>query len=166
MRISVIGTGYVGLVTGVCLAERGHSVLCVDVDPDKVAMINAAHAPIHEPGLPGLLRRHGQVRCVSRYPEPALVHYLTMGWREGLTPHPLFDGVWYRREYPEILALGAEPLTHFLAEGGDNFPDFAKGTNRLETGLLDLDAFTDYLRASEGQGASLAPEAARIIKVQ
>lgn len=55
---------------------------------------------------------------------------------------------------------------NFLAEGGDNFPDFAKGTNRLETGLLDLDAFTDFLRASEGQGASLAPEAARIIKVQ
>ncbi len=55
---------------------------------------------------------------------------------------------------------------NFLAEGGDNFPDFAKGTNRLETGLLDLDAFTDYLRANEGQGAALAPAAPRIIKVQ
>jgi 5'-nucleotidase len=55
---------------------------------------------------------------------------------------------------------------NFLAEGGDNFPDFAKGTNRLETGMLDLDAFTEYLRASEGQGASLAPAAPRIIKVQ
>ncbi|SFB99146.1 bifunctional metallophosphatase/5'-nucleotidase [Massilia yuzhufengensis] len=55
---------------------------------------------------------------------------------------------------------------NFLAEGGDNFPEFAKGTNRLETGMLDLDAFTDYLRASEGQGASLAPAAPRIIKAQ
>ena len=55
---------------------------------------------------------------------------------------------------------------NFLAEGGDNFPDFAKGRNRLETGMLDLDAFTDYLRASEGQGAALAPAAPRIIKVQ
>lgn len=55
---------------------------------------------------------------------------------------------------------------NFLAEGGDNFPDFAKGSNRLETGLLDLDAFTDYLRANEGQGAALAPAAPRIIKVQ
>jgi len=55
---------------------------------------------------------------------------------------------------------------NFLAEGGDNFPDFAKGSNRLETGLMDLDAFTEYLRANEGQGASLAPSAPRIIKVQ
>jgi 5'-nucleotidase len=55
---------------------------------------------------------------------------------------------------------------NFLAEGGDNFPEFAKGSNRLETGLLDLDAFTEYLRNSEGQGASLAPPAARIIKAQ
>jgi UDPglucose 6-dehydrogenase/GDP-mannose 6-dehydrogenase len=58
MKISVVGTGYVGLVSGACLAERGHSVLCIDVDPDKVAMINAARAPIHEHGLPGLLLRH------------------------------------------------------------------------------------------------------------
>ena len=55
---------------------------------------------------------------------------------------------------------------NFLAEGGDNFPEFAKGSNRRETGLLDLDAFTDHLRAIEGQGASLAPAAPRIIKAQ
>lgn len=55
---------------------------------------------------------------------------------------------------------------NFLAEGGDNFPEFAKGTNRLETGLLDLDAFTEYLRRSEGQGAALAPGAPRIIKAE
>ncbi|MFC0251197.1 bifunctional metallophosphatase/5'-nucleotidase [Massilia consociata] len=54
----------------------------------------------------------------------------------------------------------------FLAEGGDNFPEFAKGSNRLETGLLDLDAFTEYLRNIEGQGASLAPAAPRIMKAQ
>jgi UDPglucose 6-dehydrogenase/GDP-mannose 6-dehydrogenase len=58
MKISVVGTGYVGLVTGACLAERGHAVLCIDVDPDKVATINAARAPIHEQGLPELLLRH------------------------------------------------------------------------------------------------------------
>lgn len=57
-------------------------------------------------------------------------------------------------------------VNNFLAEGGDNFPEFAKGTKRLETGLLDLDAFTDYLKKHEGQGAALAPAAARIVKVQ
>lgn len=58
MEISIIGTGYVGLVTGACLAEHGHAVTCVDVNPAKVAMITAAKAPIHEHGLPELLQRH------------------------------------------------------------------------------------------------------------
>lgn len=58
MKISVVGAGYVGLVTGACLAERGHDVICVDVDPRKVEMINSAHAPIHESGLPELLQRN------------------------------------------------------------------------------------------------------------
>jgi UDPglucose 6-dehydrogenase len=58
MRISVIGTGYVGLVSGVCLAELGHEVVCVDVDPDKVAQIRAGIPPIYEKRLPALLNRH------------------------------------------------------------------------------------------------------------
>ncbi len=58
MKVSIIGTGYVGLVTGACLAEVGHEVICVDVDPRKVDMINSAEAPIHERGLPELLKRN------------------------------------------------------------------------------------------------------------
>ena len=42
MKVSIVGTGYVGLVTGACLAECGHDVICVDVDPRKVEMINSA----------------------------------------------------------------------------------------------------------------------------
>jgi 5'-nucleotidase len=72
-----------------------------------------------------------------------------------LNGKPLDDGKTYR-----IVA------NNFLAEGGDNFPEFAKGTNRLETGLLDLDAFTEYLRNTEGQGAALAPSAPRITKAK
>jgi UDPglucose 6-dehydrogenase len=58
MRISIVGTGYVGLVTGVCLAAQGHQVACIDLDRRKVDRINAAEAPIHETGLPELLQRH------------------------------------------------------------------------------------------------------------
>ncbi|OAF19345.1 UDP-glucose dehydrogenase family protein [Bradyrhizobium neotropicale] len=58
MKISIIGTGYVGLVTGACLAECGHDVTCVDVDPGKVEMINSARSPIHEKGLSELMERH------------------------------------------------------------------------------------------------------------
>ena len=57
MRISIVGTGYVGLVTGACLADHGHDVTCVDVDPEKVDWINSKRAPIHEDGLPELLER-------------------------------------------------------------------------------------------------------------
>ena len=58
MRISIVGTGYVGLVSGACLADCGHDVTCVDLDAAKVAMINAAQPTIHERGLPELLARN------------------------------------------------------------------------------------------------------------
>ena len=58
MNISIIGTGYVGLVTGACLAAKGHQVICVDVDPARVAALNAARSPIFEVDLEDLLRRH------------------------------------------------------------------------------------------------------------
>jgi len=51
MKITVIGTGYVGLVSGVCYAEIGHQVICVDKDPRKIDMLNAGGIPIYEPGL-------------------------------------------------------------------------------------------------------------------
>jgi UDPglucose 6-dehydrogenase/GDP-mannose 6-dehydrogenase len=55
MKVSIVGTGYVGLVTGACLAEAGHEVTCVDTSPERVAMVNEARPPFHEPGLPELL---------------------------------------------------------------------------------------------------------------
>ncbi len=58
MKVSIIGTGYVGLVTGACFAEVGHEVVCVDVDSDKVERINRAETPIYEVGLEALLQRH------------------------------------------------------------------------------------------------------------
>lgn len=58
MKVSIIGTGYVGLVTGACLAEVGHEVTCVDIDRDKVERINRGETPIYEVDLETLLRRH------------------------------------------------------------------------------------------------------------
>lgn len=57
MRLSIVGAGYVGLVTGVCLAEKGHDVVCVEADAGKVDMIRRGEPPIHEEGLPEMLRR-------------------------------------------------------------------------------------------------------------
>jgi UDPglucose 6-dehydrogenase len=58
MKITVIGTGYVGLVTGTCLAEVGNEVLCVDVDERKIGILNAGGIPIYEPGLDDMVRRN------------------------------------------------------------------------------------------------------------
>jgi UDPglucose 6-dehydrogenase len=57
VRISILGVGYVGLVTGACFADVGHVVTCVDVDPNRVAAINRGECPIFEKGLPELLAR-------------------------------------------------------------------------------------------------------------
>ena len=58
MRIAMIGTGYVGLVSGVCFSDFGHNVVCVDVNPDKIAMLRAGQVPIYEPGLDQVLKRN------------------------------------------------------------------------------------------------------------
>src|SRR5947208_12308938 len=54
----MIGTGYVGLLTGTCLAEVGNDVLCLDVDPKKIETLNGGGVPIHEPGLEPMIRRN------------------------------------------------------------------------------------------------------------
>ncbi len=57
MRVTVIGTGYVGLVTGACLADVGNDVLCIDVDAAKIERLKRGEIPIHEPGLDTVVLR-------------------------------------------------------------------------------------------------------------
>ncbi|NLP62379.1 UDP-glucose dehydrogenase family protein [Paraburkholderia sacchari] len=65
MKITIIGTGYVGLVTGACLAEIGHDVFCLDVDPRKIDILNGGGVPIHEPGLLELIERNRKARRIT-----------------------------------------------------------------------------------------------------
>jgi UDPglucose 6-dehydrogenase len=58
MKITVVGAGYVGLVTGACLAEMGNHVVCLDVDPRKIEMLKRGEVPIHEPGLDAVVQRN------------------------------------------------------------------------------------------------------------
>lgn len=58
MKVTVVGTGYVGLVTGACLAEMGNHVVCLDVDESKIRALDAGRLPIHEPGLKEIVERN------------------------------------------------------------------------------------------------------------
>ena len=58
MKVTVVGTGYVGLVSGTCLAEVGNDVLCLDVDPEKIRILQEGGIPIYEPGLLDMVRRN------------------------------------------------------------------------------------------------------------
>jgi UDPglucose 6-dehydrogenase len=65
MRISVFGTGYVGLVTGVCFAEMGNDVICADVDQNKIDMLNRGESPIYEPGLDDLIENNQKAKRIQ-----------------------------------------------------------------------------------------------------
>lgn len=65
MQITVVGTGYVGLVTGTCLADMGNNVVCYDVDAEKIAALEQGTVPIYEPGLTELVRRNVRDRRLS-----------------------------------------------------------------------------------------------------
>src|SRR5450631_515364 len=58
MKITIFGSGYVGLVTGACLADAGNHVVCVDIDVQKTARLKRGEIPIHEPGLESVVRRN------------------------------------------------------------------------------------------------------------
>lgn len=90
MKVSIVGTGYVGLVTGVCFSELGHSVVCVDVDEERVKKINAGIPPIYEENLEEMLGRSinvGRVRAMVDLREAVLdseVSFISVGTPSGL----------------------------------------------------------------------------------
>ena len=72
MKIAVIGSGYVGLVAGACLAESGNDVVCADIDEEKIARLNDGDVLIHEPGLTPLIASNleaGRLRFTTDVPE-------------------------------------------------------------------------------------------------
>ena len=71
MRVAMIGTGYVGLVSGACFADFGHEVICVDKDTGKIAALEKGEVPIYEPGLNDLVaanRRAGRLKFTNDLP--------------------------------------------------------------------------------------------------
>lgn len=89
MKITVIGSGYVGLVSGACLAELGNDVLCLDVDPRKIAILNSGGVPIYEPGLEDVIKDNvaaGRLRFTTDVAESVahgLVQMIAVGTPSG-----------------------------------------------------------------------------------
>ncbi len=65
MKIAVVGSGYVGLVAGACLAENGNEVVCVDKDPNKIRLLQRGKIPIYEPGLEEMVRRNREEKRLT-----------------------------------------------------------------------------------------------------
>jgi UDPglucose 6-dehydrogenase len=89
MNISVIGTGYVGLVTGTCFAEMGHHVICVDIDAKKVTNLNNGIMPIYEPGLKEMVIKNAQeshlhfTTNIGEAAERSTIHFIAVGTPPG-----------------------------------------------------------------------------------
>ncbi len=109
MKVSVFGSGYVGLVTGVCLAEVGHDVICMDVDENKIEQLNKGIIPIFEPGLESMVKENadaGRLRFTSDAVaaiEHGLVQFIAVG-----TP-PDEDG---SADLQYVLAVAETIATH------------------------------------------------------
>ena len=109
MKIAVIGTGYVGLVTGTCLAESGNDVVCVDKVAEKIAKLEKGVIPIYEPGLGELVHRNhrdGRLRFTTSLPEAiaqAELVFIAVGTPQGANGGADLSGIW---------AVGHEIATH------------------------------------------------------
>jgi len=89
MKVTVVGTGYVGLVTGACLAEMGNNVTCVDVDKNKIDRLRRGEIPIYEPGLEAIVQSNqseGRLQFVTSLRDPAAVapmYFIAVGTPPG-----------------------------------------------------------------------------------
>src|SRR6202161_112384 len=137
MRITIFGSGYVGLVTGACLADAGNQVVCVDIDERKIAMLKGGEVPIHEPGLDAVVKRNfdaGRLR-------------FTTGAKEGVQ-HGLF----------QLIAVGTPPdedgsadLRHVLAVArsiGEHMTEYKVVVTKSTVPVGTGDKVRDAIRTS------------------
>ncbi len=139
MRIAVIGSGYVGLVTGTCLAELGHYVTCIDINAARIESLRRGQIPIYEPGLEELVARNvGAERLafttsIAAGVSPSEVVFLAVG-----TPQNEADGRADLRFLKEAAASVARNLKHFTViitkstvpvGTGDELEDLVRGEN-------------------------------------
>ena len=139
MKIAVAGTGYVGLVTGTCLAETGHDVVCVDIDEAKIKVMESGVSPIYEEGLEELMQKNyaaGRIRYTTDYAK---------AYKEaGLTFCPISDPD-KGRTYEKLDIRFVKDGVSVLIETKD---DFALPKNRKAADQLS--AYVEYEKSLTG----------------
>ncbi len=160
--VGVIGIGYVGLVTGTCLAELGHHVICMDIDADKIARLRKGEVPIYEPGLPELLKKNQEGMTFTTSLEDVFenceIVYIAVD-----TP-PTFTGdADLSRVFQVMSALpGLSPDNHIMVMkstvpvGTGN--KISAELARLETGNIDYISNPEFLREGSALGDFMEPD--------
>jgi UDPglucose 6-dehydrogenase len=143
MKVTIYGSGYVGLVTGACLAQVGNDVLCVDIDPRKIDMLNRGESPIYEPGLTDMIRANQEAGRLKFTLDPA----------EGVS-HGLF----------QFIAVGTPPdedgsadLKHVLAVArsiGEHLADYRIVVNKSTVPVGTADRVRKQILSVLGQRGS------------
>ncbi len=139
MKIAILGTGYVGLVTGTCLADSGNDVTCIDIDQRKIEALNRNEVPIYEPGLQELVERNREAKrlafttdlaaCVK----PARLIFLAVGTPSRDDGSADLSALWkVVEQISPHLAANAIVITKSTVPVGTNAEDFraAEGTDR------------------------------------
>ena len=147
MRMSVIGTGYLGSTHAACMAELGHEVIGVDVDPHKIELLSRGETPFFEPGLDGLIRKHissGRLHFTTSYQEAAdfaHVHFLGVG-----TPQQ-------KNSYAADMTFVRSAVTNLVPLLRGRHIIFGKSTVPVGTARA-LQELTDRLVASQAADSS------------
>lgn len=171
-RISVFGTGYVGIVTAATFASRGHEVVCVDVIPDKVALVNSGISPVHEPGVDKALKkavRAGRLRATTDAEEAVKgtdISFICVGTPSG--PDGTIDLAQVRAVAADIgKALGGKRGRHLIIVKSTVVPSttvevvlpiIRRGSGRKVGRTLGLACNPEFLREGSALRDSMRPD--------
>ena len=164
MKIAVIGTGYVGLVTGTCLAESGNEVICIDKDARKIEMLKQGRLPIYEPGLLELVqrnRREGRLDFTTDLPAgvaPAQLIFIAVGTPQvGRRLRRSVHRVGRRRR-PGCGHHRSEDRGHQEHRAGGHQPRRRRAAGRAHSTAIDVASNPEFLKEGAAIDDCMKPD--------
>src|SRR5229473_4757388 len=152
MNIAVVGTGYVGLVSGTCFAESGNEVICVDIDRSRIEMLNAGQLPIYEPGLEELVRRNVKetrlcfTTDVERAVAQSMVSFIAVGTPMSETGAADLSGVLSAAESIARVAIGYHIIAIKSTVPVGTSDRVRKAVERIAKHRIDVCSVPEFLK--------------------